>query len=67
MKGIILSGGRGSRLFPLTYGISKQLLPVYKQPMVFYPLKTLIDMGIHEVLIIVASKLQKQLFYEYNL
>ena len=65
MKGIILAGGRGSRLYPLTYGISKQLLPVYKQPMIFYPLKTLIDMGIKDILVIVASKLQKQLFFEY--
>jgi glucose-1-phosphate thymidylyltransferase len=65
MKGIILSGGRGSRLFPLTLGVSKQLMPVYKQPMIFYPLKTLIDMGIKDILIIVASELQKTLFFEY--
>lgn len=65
MRGIILSGGRGTRLYPLTYGISKQLLPVYNQPMVYYPLKTLFDMGIKEVLIIVASELQLTLFKEY--
>lgn len=65
MKGIILAGGRGTRLFPLTYGVSKQLLPVYKQPMIFYPLKTLIDIGIKDVLIIVASEEQLNLFKHY--
>jgi len=65
MRGIILAGGRGSRLFPLTLGVSKQLMPVYKQPMIYYPLKTLIDMGIKDILIIVASELQRTLFYEY--
>src|SRR5258706_13080991 len=54
MKGIVLAGGKATRLMPLTKITSKQLLPVYNQPMIFYPIETLVKAGIKDILIIVA-------------
>lgn len=55
MKGVILAGGKGTRLYPLTYATNKHLLPIYDQPMVFYPIQTLVNAGIDQIMIVTGD------------
>lgn len=55
MKGVVLAGGLGTRLYPLTFATNKHLLPVYDEPMIFYPIKTLVHAGIKDILVVVSG------------
>src|SRR3990172_12029914 len=55
MKGVVLAGGLGTRLYPLTYVTNKHLLPVYDRPMIFYPITTLVNAGIKDILIVTSG------------
>ncbi|MCL4338769.1 sugar phosphate nucleotidyltransferase [Patescibacteria group bacterium] len=55
MKGVVLAGGLGTRLYPLTFATNKHLLPVYDQPMVFYPIRTLVEAGISEIILVTSG------------
>jgi len=56
MKGVVLAGGTGSRMFPLTKITNKHLLPIYNKPMIYYPIQTLVDAGIHDILIVTGGR-----------
>ena len=56
MKGVVLAGGTGSRMFPLTKITNKHLLPIYDKPMIYYPIQTLVDAGIKEILVVTGGR-----------
>ncbi len=57
-KGVVLAGGTGSRLYPLTKITNKHLLPIYDKPMIYYPIQTLVDAGIKDILVVTGGKTQ---------
>ena len=60
MKGIVLAGGLGTRMFPLTKVTNKHLLPVYDKPMIYYPIRTLVNAGIDEILVVTGGEQRRR-------